>query len=73
MGNLERLGLLQRTKRRSNIGIIASNAYDLKPATAFLEEVARMFPNEYPRKMERVQFKSRLRSDNEHEPNKQAQ
>ncbi len=59
IGNLERRGLLKRTKRRSNNGIIASNAYDMKPATAFLEEVARMFPNEYPRKIEKLSLRPR--------------
>jgi hypothetical protein len=57
VGNLERRGLLKRTKRRSNNGIIASNAYDMKPATLFLEEVARMFPNEYPRRIEQLNLK----------------
>jgi DNA-binding transcriptional MocR family regulator len=60
INNLEHRGLLKRTKRRSNNGIIASNAYDLKPATAFLEEVARMFPNEYPRQIEKLSLRTNV-------------
>ncbi len=68
IGNLERRGLLKRTKRRSNNGIIASNAYDMKPATLFLEEVARMFPNEYPRKIEKLNLKLHPKPDDAVKP-----
>lgn len=57
IGNLEKRNLVKREKRRSKIGVIASNAYNLKPTTVFLEEVARMFPNEYPRsRLERLKL-----------------
>lgn len=48
VNRLEELGLIKRTKRRQS-GIISSNAYDLKPLAAILQEVAKAFPNEYPR------------------------
>lgn len=47
---LEELGFLKREKRKSG-GLIASNAYDLSPLVAFLNVVAKAFPNEYPRKV----------------------
>lgn len=49
ISRLESRNLIKREKRRSKIGVIASNAYNLKPAVEFLNEVARVFPNEYPR------------------------
>jgi hypothetical protein len=53
---LEQLGLLGRIKRRHK-GIIASNAYDLSPLVSLLDEVAKTFPNEFPRKIHRAQTK----------------
>jgi DNA-binding transcriptional regulator YhcF (GntR family) len=47
--SLERLGLLKRVKRRDK-GIIASNSYDLQPLAEVLNEIAKAFPNEFPRK-----------------------
>lgn len=48
VNRLEVLGLIKRTKRRSS-GIISSNSYDLTPLASVLQEVAKAFPNEYPR------------------------
>lgn len=46
---LEKGQFLNRVKRRSS-GIIASNAYDLAPLASVLEDVAKAFPNAFPRK-----------------------
>ncbi|MFL6846457.1 MAG: helix-turn-helix domain-containing protein [Allosphingosinicella sp.] len=48
INRLEQLGLLRRSKRRAS-GIVSSNAYDLTPLTVILQEVAKAFPNEFPR------------------------
>jgi len=56
IGSLEKRGLLAREKRRSKRGIIASNSYNLAPLGEFLEEVATMFPTEYPRKVDRLKL-----------------
>lgn len=48
ISHLEELNLLKRVKRRSK-GLIASNAYDLSPLVEFLQEIAKMYPNEFPR------------------------
>lgn len=45
---LEEKDLLKRVKRR-NKGIIASNAYDLQPLVDMLGEIAKRFPNAFPR------------------------
>lgn len=50
VSKLEKVGLLKRVKRRT-AGVIASNAYDLKPLVAFLEKVSDAFPNAFPRKL----------------------
>ncbi|WP_227324079.1 hypothetical protein, partial [Acidisoma silvae] len=34
-----------------NKGIIASNAYSMQPLVEFLGEIAKAFPNEYPRRV----------------------
>ena len=47
--HLEELTLIKRVKRRSK-GLIASNAYDLTPLVEMLTEVAKQYPNEFPRK-----------------------
>jgi DNA-binding GntR family transcriptional regulator len=52
INRLVQLGLLKRVNRRSK-GIIASNAYDLAPLASFLGEVAKAFPNEFPRNVDR--------------------
>lgn len=54
IGTLEKRGFLKREKRRSTRGIIASNVYNLTPATEFLEDVAKLFPNEFPRKIGQI-------------------
>jgi len=50
---------IAKEKRRTS-GIIASNAYDLSPLVHLLNEVAKAFPNEFPRtiKIRRMQPKS---------------
>lgn len=47
--------IIAKSKRR-NQGIIASNAYDLSPLVKLLEEVAKAFPNEFPRTIKRRQL-----------------
>lgn len=49
LSQLEKREMLKRVPRRAQ-GIIASNAYDLAPLVAWLERVAKAFPNEFPRK-----------------------
>jgi hypothetical protein len=53
---LEDLELLRREKRRTK-GLIASNSYSLVPLVEMLEEVARKYPNEFPRNVERPKAK----------------
>jgi AraC-like DNA-binding protein len=48
---LEKTHFLKRVKRRSS-GIISSNAYDLAPLVAILENVAKAYPNAFPRRIE---------------------
>lgn len=48
ISHLEELNLLKRVKRRTD-GLIASNAYDLSPLVTILEEIAKAYPNEFPR------------------------
>ena len=54
INRLEELKLIGRVKRR-NKGLIASNAYDLTPLIIHLHEVAKAFPNEFPRRPHRGQ------------------
>lgn len=54
VNRLEELGLIKRTKRRMG-GIISSNAYDLNPLASVLQEVAKAYPNEYPRNVKAAQ------------------
>jgi Helix-turn-helix domain len=53
INRLVELDLVKRVSRRTK-GIIASNAYDLTPLVAFLGDVAKAFPNEFPRNPERM-------------------
>jgi DNA replication protein DnaD len=53
LAKLEGLELLKRAKRR-NKGLIASNVYDLTPLVERLEEIAKAFPNAFPRKVRKV-------------------
>lgn len=48
VGKLEKLGLLQRVKRRKS-GIIEANAYDLSGLVSQLQEISKLYPNLYPR------------------------
>lgn len=50
INNLDRLQLIGRVKRK-NKGIVSSNAYDMAPLVEFLKNVAKAFPNEYPRRV----------------------
>jgi hypothetical protein len=50
VGRLEELGLLKRVKRRTK-GIITSNAYDLTGLVESLDQVAKAFPNAFPRSL----------------------
>lgn len=45
---LEELNLVKRVSRRT-AGLISSNAYDLTPLVSVLQEVAKAFPNKFPR------------------------
>jgi hypothetical protein len=56
INRLVKLDLVKRVSRRTK-GIIASNAYDLTPLAAFLGEVAKVFPNEFPRNLDRVKVR----------------
>jgi hypothetical protein len=56
VNHLVKIGLLVRVKRRAK-GIIASNAYDLAPLVALLDDVAKAFPNEFPRKVDKAMAK----------------
>jgi hypothetical protein len=49
LNRLEELKLIQRVRRRIR-GIISSNAYDLAPLVAFLDDLAKVYPNAYPRR-----------------------
>jgi predicted transcriptional regulator len=48
MVRLVKDGFLSKVKRRTK-GIIATNAYDLSPLVQLLNDVAKAFPNEFPR------------------------
>lgn len=52
MNRLEALGVVSRVSRRER-GIISSNAYDLSPLVDVLNQVARAYPNEFPRSTRR--------------------
>lgn len=53
VNQLVAVGLIAREKRRAGRGLISSNAYDLTPLTEVLEEAAKAYPNDYPRKVDR--------------------
>jgi predicted transcriptional regulator len=53
VNQLEKIGLISRVKRRIK-GIISSNAYDLAPLVSILEEIAKTFPNEFPRNVDKT-------------------
>ena len=48
MVRLEAKSLVKRVKRREN-GLIASNSYDLTPLVEVLGQVAKAYPNAFPR------------------------
>jgi DNA-binding MarR family transcriptional regulator len=53
INRLEQLGLVNRVNRRSK-GIISSNAYDLEPLARILGEIAKAFPNQFPRNIDKA-------------------
>jgi len=53
INQLVKIGLIGRVNRRTR-GIISSNAYDLAPLVSFLAEVAKAFPNDFPRNVDRA-------------------
>jgi hypothetical protein len=53
INHLVDLKLIERVNRRTK-GIIASNAYDLAPLVEILGEIAKVFPNEFPRNVNRA-------------------
>ncbi len=57
VNELEKVGLIRRVNRRIK-GIISSNAYDLGPLVSILEEIAKAFPNEFPRNVDRATVKA---------------
>ena len=62
INKLHELKLIERIGRK-NKGIIASNAYSMQPLVGFLEDVAKAFPTEYPRRVtveDRQAFSSKL-------------
>jgi hypothetical protein len=50
VAQLEELNLVKRVKRRTKGGVISANAYDLEPLVEFLGEIAKEFPNLFPRR-----------------------
>lgn len=50
LAKLEGMDLIKRVKRRDK-GLIASNAYDLRPLVKQLEVIAEAFPNAFPRNL----------------------
>jgi predicted transcriptional regulator len=57
INRLVHLNLVRRVSRRTK-GIMASNAYDLTPLAVFLGEVAKAFPNEFPRNLDRMKVRA---------------
>jgi hypothetical protein len=53
INRLESTGFIGRENRRSK-GIIASNSYDLSPLVSLLGEVAKAYPNDFPRKLDKA-------------------
>lgn len=53
ISHLEELDFIKRVKRRSK-GVIASNSYDLTPLVEMLNEVAEIYPNDFPRARKRL-------------------
>jgi len=53
VNQLVKLKLIERVNRRAK-GIIASNAYNLTPLVDILGEIAKAFPNEFPRNVDRA-------------------
>jgi DNA-binding GntR family transcriptional regulator len=56
INHLVKIGLIRRVNRRTR-GIISSNAYDLTPLVLILNEIAKAFPNEFPRNVDRTVVK----------------
>ena len=58
INHLVKLDLIVRTQRHTERGIRSNNLYNLQPLIAMLSEVARAFPNGYPRNLDRVKVKN---------------
>jgi predicted transcriptional regulator len=56
VNRLVEIGLIGRVSRRLK-GVISSNAYDLAPLADILGEIAKLFPNEFPRGVDRAKVK----------------
>lgn len=67
MARLVKDGFVAKVKRRSQ-GIIATNAYDLSPLVKLLGEVAKAFPNEFPRTLRRRVSPEVMRADEAPKP-----
>jgi len=52
LSKIEKLNLIKRVKRREK-GLIASNAYDLSPLVEMLGDIAKVYPNMFPRQLKR--------------------
>lgn len=57
LNKLVKVGLLGRTPRRGEKGIRATNAYDLQPLVTMLGVVAKVFPNDFPRNIDRAKIR----------------
>jgi predicted transcriptional regulator len=57
IGKLEKKGLIERKKRPSDTGLKVNNAYDLHPLIGVLNQVAKAFPNAFPRNVGREKIK----------------
>ena len=57
INNLDKIELIKRVKRQKR-RMVTSNAYSLQPLVSFLTEIAKAFPNEYPRRVTQEDRKS---------------
>lgn len=55
VSKLQNIGLLKKVSRRRK-GVIASNEYDLRPLVNILNEIAKIYPNEFPRNVTAKKF-----------------
>lgn len=62
INSLVEKGLMSKEKRRTK-GIIASNSYDMQPLSDVLLEIAKVFPNEYPRKERKLKMENLVKGE----------